>query len=200
MFQSPIVVSFVLLLSAAAAIAEPREQVVSVDANENIYIDNIPTEDLSALKKERGPLFARIDARVPVRGMCRVLMAANARQIFLGQPKTLGKRVSIQLGQHMDVIGSLPIAARSVGSSWSSEPDSVIISVDFDGTLSWNRSSIINLATLDERFDELAVQQPQAHIYIQPDMLSKTSWTEDVAISAKDNGFSKITIACRTSK
>ena len=195
--RSRALILLTVLAPVFAAHAGQTGQVISIDTSENIYIDNVPANsDLSELAKQRGPLFLRVDARKRSEAMCRVLVAATTRPTFLGQPKNLTKSIPIGLAPSIEAAGAIPVTAKAVGSSWTFESDSIIVHIDFDGTMTWNLSALLSSATLDERFDELAVQRPHARIYIQPDKLSKTADVENVAASAKRNGFSNITIAC----
>jgi biopolymer transport protein ExbD len=70
-------------------------------------------------------------------------------------------------------------------------PESVDLSVDFDGTVSWNGQAV-DRATMDSYFEDAAGKNPQPEIHIRADRLAKYDAVAKVLADAQRLGETHI--------
>lgn len=72
------------------------------------------------------------------------------------------------------------------------EPEVVDLDIDFDGTISWNKSVVPDMATLNGYLVESARKDPQPELHIRPSKLVKYQYVAAVMSAAQSIGVKKI--------
>ena len=72
------------------------------------------------------------------------------------------------------------------------EPQVVNLAIDFDGTISWNGTTVPDRAALETYLRAASVKDPQPEIHLAPDKLVKYSYVAMVLAEAQRLGVVKI--------
>jgi biopolymer transport protein ExbD len=74
------------------------------------------------------------------------------------------------------------------------QPDIVDLGIDFDGTITWNGTTVADRASLESALRAAAQQNPQPEIHLAPNRLVKYSYVAMVLAEAQRLGVVKIGI------
>jgi biopolymer transport protein ExbD len=66
------------------------------------------------------------------------------------------------------------------------------LSIDFDGTITWNGTVVPNMQVLDGYFASESVKNPQPEIHLNPDGMAKYGIVAKVLADAQRNRMTKI--------
>ena len=72
------------------------------------------------------------------------------------------------------------------------EPEVVDLTIDFDGTILWNNTTVPNLHTLERYFQVEAAKDPQPELHLRPHRRAKYDTVAQVLAIAQRNGIQRI--------
>ncbi len=74
----------------------------------------------------------------------------------------------------------------------TTQPQTIDLEVDFDGTVLWDGVPVPNTDVLDQYFRNVAAQSPQPEVHLRPNRLVKYSYVAKVLAAAQKLGVEKI--------
>lgn len=132
-------------------------------------------------------------------------MSIGAKGGKKGRPQVMGEMnttplIDVMLVLLVMLIITIPIQLHSVDLNLPSgkappattEPEVVLLDIDFDGTLLWNGELVPDHAALESRMKDKAAQAPQPEIHLRPNKLVKYARVAAVMASAQRLGLKKL--------
>lgn len=189
--------------AASAAQISQKNVVVTVDRNENIYLNNVPIDGAALTKAFAAAglhrLYVRGDRLVRFQAIAKVIVSAAHAGIIKFvldhnlNPEIFAKNVPV-MGDSMQ---TLPVAMKDIskGSGLGTSGSDTLIEVDFDGTLLLNREAL-DQSKIAQALQQLANKNPNAKIYISPNRLSQYGPVVQLIASAQRHGLKNITVIC----
>jgi len=68
----------------------------------------------------------------------------------------------------------------------------VDLEIDFDGTAIWNGTPVLNRATLQSYFEQIAIQDPQPEVHLRPNRLARYEAVARALADAQRLGVTRI--------